>query len=381
MNTEKLPGHLSELLYKDMLALLGEKEKQELCRLCRQYRIKRDDAEIINCLEDIEHFPYQDAYQQFIVQSRKKYRILSFAWKIAVVLVVLLGSSWWYYYRFHLDTDSVTMVAEKSIKPGNSKAIVTLANGERIVLENTPRQIEEADGTHIRTTGRELVYDSSTGKEDKLLYNTIDIPRGGEYCLVLSDGTKVWLNAESCLRYPIGFQGNKREVFLEGEAYFEVNREINKPFIVSTLKGNIQVLGTSFNVRAYRDEDKVSTVLESGKIKYISGQNTEVELLPGYMVEDRDGIHLITSKVNTRFYTGWKDGKYIFDDVSLEDIMMTLERWYDVNVFFANEHLKNLHFTGDLERYKNFNTILDFMETGGNVRFVVKGNTIIVEEK
>ncbi|MEG2229127.1 MAG: DUF4974 domain-containing protein, partial [Odoribacter sp.] len=160
-----------------------------------------------------------------------------------------------------------------------------------------------------------------------------------------------------------------REVFLKGEAYFKVAKNEAQPFIVSTSNGQIQVMGTSFNVRDYAEEGKVVTTLVEGKVDYVSERYKRVSLQPGYMLEDNGSKDYRIRKVNTLEYTGWKDGKYIFENASVEEIMTTLERWYDVTVFYRNEEVRNLHFTGDLERYASINTLLNFMEMGGDVRF------------
>lgn len=375
---EELPEILSDLISKNLLGLLDCEQQKELERLCSQYGIREEEREtILTGLEEPVRFDARGAYRQFAARTRRRH--ISRRLQIAAAVLLLLGLGNLVYYYSQLAGPELLAVSPE-IVPGESKATITLANGEKVELENLARELQETDGTLLSSGAGELVYKES-GADGELIYNTIDIPRGGEFRLVLSDGTKVWLNSDSQLKYPVQFNGDMREVYLKGEAYFEVAHNARKAFVVSTSKGDIRVLGTSFNVRDYRDENKVVTTLEAGQVRYISPGRGEIDLIPGYMLEDGAGSPLIPRKVNTEEYTGWKDGKYIFDDVSVEEIMTTLERWYDVTVVYENNQVRKLHFTGDLERYATINTILNFMETGGDVRFRIDGKTIIVGGK
>lgn len=375
---EELPEILSDLISKELLGLLDCEQQKELERLCSQYGIRDEEREtILTGLEEPVRFDAGGAYRQFAARTRRRH--ISRRLQIAAAVLLLLGLGNLVYYYSQVAGPELLAVSPE-IVPGESKATITLANGEKVELENLARELQETDGTLLSSGAGELVYKES-GADGELIYNTIDIPRGGEFRLVLSDGTKVWLNSDSQLKYPVQFNGDMREVYLKGEAYFEVAHNARKTFIVSTSKGDIRVLGTSFNVRDYRDENKVVTTLEAGQVRYISPGRGEIDLIPGYMLEDGAGSPLIPRKVNTEEYTGWKDGKYIFDDVSVEEIMTTLARWYDVTVVYENNLVRKLHFTGDLERYATINTILNFMETGGDVRFRIDGKTIIVGGK
>lgn len=368
---------LSDLIYRDFLGLLDEQGQEKLRTLCDRYPIHKQERDyILRRLEMPECFVAEKGYRRLgtYIRRRKWFR-----WSVAAVVFLLLGLGGSYYAYIRPAIPAYVPVAG-NIAPGSSKATITLANGEKIDLEKLNRQWKETDGTLIQATGGELVYEES-GEEERLLYNTIDIPRGGEYRLVLADGTRVWLNAGSQLRYPVRFVGDKREIFLKGEAYFDVSHSEYKPFLVSTSRGVVQVLGTCFNVRDYADEHRVVTTLETGQVRYITAGESVIDLLPGYALEDRLGGALLPQKVNTTLYTAWKDGKFIFEDASVETIMSTLGRWYDVDVEYENEEVKHLHFTGDLERYATINTILNFMEAGGDVRFKINGNTICVYKK
>ena len=211
-------------------------------------------------------------------------------------------------------------------------------------------------------------------------YNQLDIPRKGEYRLVLADGTRVWLNSESSLKYPVAFQGNERKVYLEGEAYFEVSKDEHKPFTVVTGESSIRVLGTSFNVRAYADEAQLCATLVEGKVRLSHAQQSLI------LSPDEQGVVTLASgklekrKVDASLYTVWKDGRFVFENQTLEEIMNTLSRWYDVKVFYTNEQVKQAMFNGNLKRYDDFDQIVKMLELTGVAHFKINGETIIISE-
>ena len=190
------------------------------------------------------------------------------------------------------------------------------------------------------------------------------------------------MNAETELRFPVNFTGERREVYLKGEAYFQVKRDEKHAFMVHTSMGVVEVLGTSFNVRDYEGEQEVVTTLESGKVMYVSeGSKEQVILEPGYQTLEKRSSQVEVRKVDPIQYIGWREGKYVFEDMALEDIMQTLCRWYDIDVVYADPTVKKFHFTGDLERYESINVFLNFIETGGDVKFRTEGKTIIIDKK
>lgn len=377
-----LSDKLSELISKDLLGLLDEQEKQRLEKLRQEYHLPPPDRDLIaRRLGKELKFGNEKACRDFFARIHPRRHYLRRFAGVAAVITLLLGGS----LLFYLWPEKSMPIAEVrqnnvTIQPGGSRAIITLANGKRVEMGQETKELVEKDGTRLSMDKGKLVY-QPTDKKAALIYNTIEIPRGGEYSLTLSDGTRVWLNAQSELKYPVCFSGEKREVFLKGEAYFEVARNEQQPFEVNTSRGNIRVLGTEFNVRDYKEEMRVVTTLINGSVNYTSDNKKSVSLHPNEQLEDTDGSPLIPEKVNTALFIGWKDGKYLFKNLCLEEIMQTLERWYDVTVFWQNEDIRQLHFTGDLKRYDNINTLLKFIETGGDVRFEIKGKTIIATAK
>ncbi len=266
-----------------------------------------------------------------------------------------------------------------SIEPGKSKAILRLADNR--VIEITREQetrFDVAEGIAAINNSLGMVYPEQVAM-GKAEYNVLEVPRGGEYTVTLSDGTVVYLNSGSELRYPVAFGSERRDVFLSGEGYFEVAKDAERPFFVNADKLKIRVYGTSFNVNTYNIAN-VETVLVEGKIG-IQGNNAEYTVKPGQLaLYNREEGTMEIRDVDVRPYVAWKEHEFMFDDESLEEIMNTLSLWYDVDVFFQTASLKQLHFTGHLGRYEEVSHILDAISGVTQVKFSVKGRTIIVME-
>lgn len=305
-------------------------------------------------------------------------------WKYAAVAMLLLAIGGGIIQLMNQSESSLEVSLSTEVSPGLNKARLILANGQEIDLSYTDsiRQINEDGGVRILNQAGEISYEKENViPGSAMAYNTLDIPRGGEYSLVLSDGTKVWLNAESVLKYPVAFSGDQRVVELSGEAYFQVTADKAHPFVVRTKMADIKVYGTSFNVCAYPDDHCFHATLETGQIG-VSRDGKIYMLEPGEQataVENDESVHV--GRVNVNAYCSWRNGNFIFEEESLESILNRLSRWYDVNVFFQNEALKGLHFTGDLGRYEDFGKVLSFLEMTMKVKFTVKGHTITVVEK
>lgn len=258
------------------------------------------------------------------------------------------------------------------------KATLLLDDGRAIVIQDSvKRVITMTGGTEVVASGHVLRY----GKTDSLpvgeiRYNTLRIPRGGEYTLVLSDGTTVWLNSESSIKYPVHFSGEQREVWMEGEVCFNVAKREQQPFVVHVDKADVKVLGTLFNVEAYPSEETITTTLVRGKVRVEQGDTGRV-MMPNEQVVVKDG-HFTTRKVVAEEYVRWTSGVFCFTEATLETIMEKLTRWYDVEVFFQDSSLKNIHITLEIKRYDNISVILSKMEKMGLVQFDINNKTIIV---
>lgn len=274
-----------------------------------------------------------------------------------------------------------------NFEPGSQKAELVMADGKVLNLDEKrkDKKIKEKDGTLIQNTGSSLVYNENTKSVEKAIhYNSLVVPRGGEYQLELADGTKVYVNSESRLRYPTQFSEDERIVLLEGEAYFDVSKDQNRPFIVKTQGVDVRVLGTEFNVSSYNDEDEICTTLVEGSVVVMDSKDQvkNVILKPGYQaVYAKSEKDLDSEKVNTDLYTSWKDGKFMFERSQLSDIMNKVSRWYDVKVFYQSSDVETINFTGTLKRYDNLERLLGMIEKTNEVKFVVRENTIVVEKK
>ena len=311
--------------------------------------------------------------------------------RIAAMISVPLmigGAGYYFVNRMNSRKSNLAPIAQKrDYKPGTSKALLILANGSQVDLTNPgAKQLLDKDGTVIKNQDKGLVYTTgANGKATVLAYNTLIVPSGGEYKITLSDGTRVWLNAASQLRYPTQFSNNKREVFLEGEAYFEVTHNPQKPFEVHTSMLTTRVFGTEFNIMAYGDEPNIQTTLIKGSVEVQNSSSAEkksIMLKPGSQANlNRANSSLDSKVVNTYIYTAWKDGVFIFNNENMESIMRKLSRWYNVKINFDNETTKDIIFYGKVKRYENINTILNLIKKTEEVTYSTENNQILIRKR
>lgn len=289
------------------------------------------------------------------------------------------------YFQFYRIAEPAKVHLAKtaqSIVPGSHKAILVMADGSVHDLTSGNSSIIATDGTEIKNTGTKLEYIGTGINPSELRYNTLKIPRGGEYFLVLSDSTKVWLNSETTLRYPVQFAANIRNVELTGEAYFEVARNEKVPFVVTSGNQKVKVLGTHFNISSYAENEAIFTTLIEGRVEVSLENNPESKLIlnPSEQSTTSKSGNLIQKRtVDASLFVAWKDGRFVFQDQKLEDIMNTLAKWYDVQVIFDQEKLKQVRFTGNLERYADISEILGKIERTNEVKFAVNKNVITIK--
>ena len=356
----------------------GDSSRKRLFdEICEERNVARD-------LEVYERVNKESAWEKVVCRGNIKLQHSSrrlgwYRWVAAVMLPVMVAAG---YFIREMKRDSLQQGVEiASIEPGKSKAILRLGNNR--VLEITKEwetHVDVAEGVAATNNSSGMIYPEqvATGKTE---YNVLEVPRGGEYTVTLSDGTVVHLNSGSELRYPVAFGAERREVFLSGEGYFEVVKDSVRPFFVNADKLKIRVYGTSFNVNTY-DLENIQTVLVEGKIGIQTmNMNTEYMVKPGQLAlynQEKGTMEILN--VDVLPYVAWKDHEFMFDDESLEKIMNRLSLWYDVDVFFQTASLKQLHFTGHLGRYDDISHILDAISGVTQVKFSVKGRTIIVME-
>ena len=306
---------------------------------------------------------------------RRGKRLVALRYAAAVAVLVGVALSVWIY------KDGGPSHEETAIVPGSPKATLTVASGESVVLGDggAEKVVEVTSGRQAKRSGDSLIYAATrpaTGAEE---FNTLSIPKGGEFKLVLSDGTMVYLNAATRLRYPVAFGGNERRVRLEGEAYFEVARDSARPFYVEAGDLRVRVYGTSFNVNTQR-EGETQAVLVEGRVGVkVAGMVEEVEMKPGELLRyDRGTGTLSVKSVDTRQYVAWKDGYFAFEDATLEEIMQKLALWYNVEVFFQSEEAKRFVFTGFMRKYEQIDTILAAVRDVTGVRYSISGRTVVI---
>ena len=277
------------------------------------------------------------------------------------------------------------IVRAEVIKPGRLQAELRLGTGVRLALnEHQGVYSSENAGVEIvndTVTGKVSYHVNETGMEDSLVFNTLIVPKGGEYSLELPDGTVVWVNSESALRFPEKFTSNRREVFLEGEAYFEVTKDANRPFYVHTEAGKVRVLGTAFNVCAYSNDRFWQTTLVEGSVM-INQEEKEVLLKPNeqYQIDVRTGKAGLR-EVLPELYTSWRDGKFYFKAYTFEELVEKLERWYDFKMFYMNEEIKTRRFSGVVNKYQPLEEMFKFLQMTSDVQFNVKGNVVTASLK
>ncbi|NVM67292.1 hypothetical protein FHW88_005613 [Mucilaginibacter sp. SG538B] len=311
--------------------------------------------------------------------SKSKSRILLIRAVSIAASLLLVGFS--YFFFKHSNQENIvskTKVAAK-IVPGGNKAMLTLADGSVIMLDSAKNGIlASQNNVHIyKKQGGQLVYDASNttaGAGSAPAYNIISTPRGGQYQVTLPDGSKVWLNAESSLKFPAHFAGNNREVQLSGEGYFEVAKDKKHPFRVSVNHMNVEVLGTHFNVMGYRDESATQTTLLEGAVKVVNGTDQQM-IVPGEQASVSTGIKV--AKVRVDEVVEWKNGNFNFSHEDINAIMRKIARWYDVGIEYQGK-TTTVNFVGTIPRASEISEVLNYLQLTGLVHFKIKDRRIIV---
>ncbi|MDH6343220.1 transmembrane sensor [Parabacteroides sp. PFB2-12] len=382
-----IAGHIAETLtpeeQQELHAWRDESAEHE--HLFQQIR---KEENIAAYLYDTGKFPKEEGWQ--VVNSRihtslrrkQIIRILSYA---AIILFpLLIGTMVITLNKQQEESQLAHTTQPVTILPGERKAMLTLGNGQVIDLQQTEQmEVNEDDGTTIDIDQTTLSYQTveKKAKSQEVIYNKIDIPHGGEYSLFLADGTKVYLNAMSSLRYPVRFTGDTRTVELAGEAYFEVTRS-DKPFIVQIGEMRIEVLGTTFNIAAYPGEQAYTTLVD-GRVKVLAHENgAEVILKPSEQaVFNTETDDFSVATVDVSLYTSWINGKIHFKDERLEDIMKSLSRWYDIEIVYKDKEVRDIRFGCNVDRYENINPFLELLEKTEKVKISMDNKRIIIQSR
>lgn len=312
-----------------------------------------------------------------VYKKRYKRLLLWIRYAAMFALPLLVGGIVYLSWDGTLETKPETLPTR--IVPGTAVAELVLPDGSKVLLERETKQVL---GEGVENNGDTLNYTEVAAGESQdanEVYHTLRIPRGGEYTLVLADGTTVYLNAESELRYPKQFKGKNRKVYLTGEGYFDVQRNEAQPFIVEVQKVEVKVLGTSFGVRAYAGEEKVLATLVEGRVN-VEAEGTQVELKPGQQAGfDRETDRLTVAEVDVEQYVAWKDGRLVFDNRPLAFIMEELGRWYSFEVFYATQETKEIPYSLNIKKHEDIAHVLKFIARTGKVKFEINKNTVIVK--
>nr|WP_315247226.1 FecR domain-containing protein [uncultured Flavobacterium sp.] len=306
-----------------------------------------------------------------------------YKYAVAASIALLLGTGIFYFTK---PKEQIIQVVEKpkDIAPGGTRGILTLSNGKQIVLSDISAKdtiTQEGEEVTIKMDANGVITytinpNADVSKADANSFNTLSTPTGGQYNIVLGDGTKVYLNTVSSIKYPTQFNGNQRLVELEGEAYFEVAKNKDKPFIVKSGNQSIEVLGTHFNVHAYNNEPITKTTLLEGSVA-ITYKNQKAILKPGQQSNVSDNSNGIAiRKVDTEAAIAWKNGRFKFDNADLKSVMKQLERWYGIKVEYRGD-VSDVRFNGGTFMNKNLSEVLKVLELS-NIKFKVEGKTIIV---
>ncbi|MBT1707620.1 DUF4974 domain-containing protein [Fulvivirgaceae bacterium PWU5] len=357
--------------YKDRTAT--EAEKEELVSWYRQ-RAERDSV-----FPEDEHVVAESMRVRLHHEITRPQHDRRRQWLAAASILLIIGVSVGLYLRPTAGVDP------GDITPGSHQAMLVLVDGTKISLtEAANGNIASQENIQITKSGDgQLIYTLAPNRQGTATasgYNTIETPKGGQYQVVLPDGSKIWLNAYSSLRLPLNFsEGAERRVELKGEAYFEVSHQPTRPFTVVSGQHAVQVLGTHFNVKAYADEPDIKTSLLEGKVRVTAGTHS-VTLAPGQQSRLAEG-NITVAEIDTREAVAWKEGYFMFDDERLEDIMRSVARWYDVEVVFDNDALKEETFGAVTTRFTRISTLLEIMEQTGDVQFRVEGKTIHISSK
>ena len=375
-------------LKKDFLKLVekylnGSASPEEIAAIEDYYSHFAGDPDITDSLNEDEITTLKSTLRSKIdnqinrVQSRVVpiYKKRPFQLAASILLFVLLSL----FVATRLRHEQAPVQAQNhDLAPGGNKAILTLADGSKVDLTAVKNgALATQPGSHIIKQNEQLAYRAVKSNKAALVYNTLTTPRGGQYQLTLADGTKVWLNAASSLKFPTTFTGAERVVELTGEGYFEVVHNSKQPFKVKTASQTVQDIGTQFNVNSYADEDASATTLVEGRVK-IFGVSGQALIRPGqqYLLKS-NGLSEVKSDVDIDEATAWKNGMFQFDNSDIKTIMRQISRWYNVDVEYQGQ-IPTATYRGRISRNSNASTVLKILELSG-INITIEGRKIIIK--
>ncbi|WP_065218206.1 MULTISPECIES: FecR family protein [Butyricimonas] len=374
LNVLNHPELLQDEYVREWLSHAENKKLYEECRLYLEAGLKLEVGDSVDVRSEFEKFK-----RRMTSPTRVLYR-----WTAAVAVVVILVASGWWLMNEMPSRESgreVIVGMRSAVVPGKNQAVLVTETGREIVLGmSSGMRVMEEGGVDVTDDSTRGVRYSGT-EVGEVRYHTLRVPKGGEYRIVLSDGTEVWLNSESELRYPTVFTGERRVVELKGEGYFSVTRDERQPFIVVASGVRTKVYGTEFNVKAYAD-NKVDVTLVEGKVAVKrASDDSEYALTPGQNAHLEAGAVPLIEKVNVHKYIAWKEGYFYYENERLEVIVNDLKRWYDFDVVYVGSGVKDLRFELWSGRDSDIGVIMGLLTKTNRVSVRLDGRTLIVSER
>ncbi len=378
------------LIWKYFNATLNNKEQEELNQWLQEDKSHQAYFEKLKSRQQQKEVDYvikdsQNAWEDIRLTSKQN---KNYKWQFGVAAsFIFIVLAYFGYIYFKPNSQDLIPGNEIRFEPGEKRATLVLDNGERLDLDSKKDTLIKEAATVIRNKESQLNYQPvvQAKREDKKViqekFNTLIVPRGGEYNLLLSDGTEIKINSESILKYPVKFTKGHRHVQLIGEAFFNVKTDSLSPFIVASGKHIVKVYGTSFNIKSYQNEDKIITTLVEGKVSVSDNLKNVNECLlePGYQsIYKKSSPGFELQKVDINQFVSWKDGRFYFRNMRLDEMTNILGRWYNVEFEFKNKEAKNLRFNGNLKRYENIQTILNQLRKTNEITFTAYEEIIYV---
>jgi transmembrane sensor len=376
-----MPDRIQYLFDRYVNKSCTREEMEELFSYIREDRgqeaLQRFMDEVYQSAHTTPDIDFNDIYAQILAPApAARAGIFSFRRMAAAAVLLLLAGSAYFFLQHKAPEKAIVTIEHTDVTPGVNKAVLTLSDGSTVTLDSAGNQVISQGHTTIRKQNGQLLY-AAEGTGAGVHYNKLTTPRGGQFKLVLPDGTKVWLNSASTLRYPTTFTGEQRSVELEGQGYFEVAKNAAQPFRVMVGKMEVQVLGTDFDVMAYPDETTVNTTLLAGSVQVKEGSALEL-LQPGQQaVLDNQGHAITVKTADIKKVTAWKNGLFVFNNMALPAILREVARWYDVDIVYAAKPSEELY-GGGIGRNLNLSGVLSLLEGNGYNHFRIEGRKVIV---
>ena len=345
-------------------------------RMLSSEHVEKSISRFVKTEEEEERGWWQ--LQQRARSGRSVRKIKWFPYAAAIVLILSVGGV--FYFSGDKEQTEILPIAKNEVQVPGSRAVLILPDGRKVDLENEVLRSDLAQSDSLLlVSARSLKYRDIDSPDTTEIFHTLEIPRGGEYLLTLSDGTMIYLNSESTLSFPVKFQGKERKVYLTGEAYFKVAKNTEHPFVVTAGELEVLVTGTTFGVRAYKDEKDIQTTLESGQVT-VKVEGKSVKLVPNKQVLfNKSTMGLEVRDVDVDLYLAWADGRLVYDNCPLEKILTDLGRWYNIDVFYSRDELRSYQFSLNMKKHEEFTQVLELIGKTGEVQFEIKDNTVIVK--